>query len=31
VATQTYRHRVRPTVGAGSAAILDQLLTETNP
>ena len=29
--TQTYRHKVRPTVGAGSAAIMDQLLAETNP
>ena len=24
--TQTYRHKVRPTVGTGSAAMLDQLL-----
>jgi integrase len=29
--TQTYRDKVRPTVGAGSAAILDQLLAKPNP
>jgi hypothetical protein len=29
--TQTYRHKVRPTVGADSVAINDQLLAEANP
>jgi hypothetical protein len=29
--TQRYRHKVRPTVGSGSADIMDRLLAETNP